>query len=89
MVLTMHCSHALFFIWGMALREGFDKGDPLAPALFVLAMDVLHAAIQWAMEHGLLFALGLHNKVSCISIYFDHMMVLLKPHPMDFQVIAV
>jgi hypothetical protein len=35
------------------LARGVRQGDSLSPTLYILAMDSVHAIIQWAVDHGL------------------------------------
>jgi hypothetical protein len=60
------------------LARGVRQGDPLSPTLYILAMDSLHAIIQWAVDHGLLAELGLHRTVPRASIYADDAVLFLN-----------
>jgi mannosylglycoprotein endo-beta-mannosidase len=70
------------------LARGVRQGDSLSPTLYILAMDSVHAIIQWAGDHGLLSDLGLHRAVPGTSIYADDVVLFFRPLPQDMEVIA-
>uniref|UniRef100_A0A8R7Q748 Reverse transcriptase domain-containing protein n=1 Tax=Triticum urartu TaxID=4572 RepID=A0A8R7Q748_TRIUA len=41
------------------LGSGVRQGDPISPALFIIAMDTLHALMEWAKQHRLLSGIWL------------------------------
>lgn len=70
------------------LASGVRQGDPLSPALFILAMDTIQAMLQWAAERGLLEDLGLNRHVPRASIFADDAVLFFKPSSGDLQVIS-
>lgn len=70
------------------LVRGVRQEDPLSPALFILAMDALHATLQWAVNHGLLSDLGLNCGIPRVSIYADDAVIFVRPVSSDLAVIS-
>jgi mannosylglycoprotein endo-beta-mannosidase len=70
------------------MARGVRQGDPLSPALFILAMDALQAMLQWAADRRLLADLGLHRRVPRASMYVDDAVVFFRPYPTDCEVLS-
>jgi hypothetical protein len=70
------------------LARGVRQGDPLSPTLFILTMDTLHAATQWAANNALFQDLGLNHAVSRVSIYADDTVLFFRPTSSDLDVIS-
>jgi mannosylglycoprotein endo-beta-mannosidase len=69
------------------LARGVRQGDPLSPALFILAMDALQALIQWAVDRDLLAGLKLHPQVPRASLYADDAVIFFRPNISDGEVV--
>ena len=52
--------------------------DPLSPALFIMAMDVLQATTRWATCRGLLSPLGRLRTEPHVSIYADDAVIFFS-----------
>jgi mannosylglycoprotein endo-beta-mannosidase len=63
------------------------QGDPLSPALFILAMDALQAILQWAVDNEFLTGLRLHQRVPRASIYADDVVIFFQPKRLDCEVV--
>ena len=61
--------------WGtstqFALGKGVRQGDPISPALFILAIDALQAMLSWAASQNLLVKLGVDARTPRASIFAD------------------
>jgi hypothetical protein len=66
-------------------RRGVRQGDPLAPMLFLLAMEPLHKLFRYAQNLGALGYLH-HNCASFrMSLYADDAAVFINPSQQDLQ----
>ena len=54
-----------------AIGQGVRQGDPVSPALFILAMDALHGMLEWARQRHLLSDLGCDRGVPRASVFAD------------------
>lgn len=69
----------------IANRRGLRQGDPLAPQLFILLLEVLHLMIQKAAGEGLLSPLAPSGLRHRTSIDVDDVVTFLRPSIMDFR----
>jgi hypothetical protein len=60
-------------------RCGLQKGDPLLPYLFILAIDTLQHILQKAIEEGLLSPLRDRMARLRLSLYTDDAVVFINP----------
>lgn len=66
-----------------ALGQGVLHGDPISPALFILAMDSIHGMLEWAVQHNLLSDLGCGRRVPRASIFADDAVLFFTPERND------
>lgn len=69
------------------LASAVRQGDPLSPALFILAMDSLQAMMNWVTRHNLLAPLGFNRRTPRASIFADDAVLFFRPEAADMQVI--
>lgn len=70
------------------MGQGVRQGDPISPALFILAIDAVHGMLDWAVQQGLLSDLRCGNTVPRASIFADDVVLFFKPESNDLQVIS-
>lgn len=67
---------------------GVRQGDPLSPALFILAMDTLQAVLLWAVQNKLLSDLSLPPSIPRASFFADDAIIFFRPCSRDMEVIS-
>jgi hypothetical protein len=71
---------------GICYARRLRQGDPLSPMLFLLVMEVLSALIRKADQWQLLRGLGVHSITHWTSLYVDDLILFVRPHAEDLQV---
>jgi hypothetical protein len=71
---------------GICYARRLRQGDPLSPMLFLLVMEVINALIRKADQWQPLRGLGVHSITHWTSLYVDDLILFVRPHAEDLQV---
>ncbi|KAE8806724.1 hypothetical protein D1007_17083 [Hordeum vulgare] len=66
---------------------GLPQGDPISPPLFVIAMDVLSALVNKALELGVPSNFSGITDMQRISVYADDVALFIKPSTQDLNLV--